>query len=134
MRNYAGQIDEWILWNEPEFRPDDPGAGGSYTWLGTDEEFARLMKVGYLAAKKANPNAVVSFPGTSYWVEELAAPRRPQFYERFLRVVTEDPEAAPNSFFHDAVSLNLYRTPDDLVRVGALFREIQGRYGVEKPL
>ena len=42
---------------------------GSFTWLGSDEEFAQLMKVGYLAAKKANPNAIVSFPGTSYWVD-----------------------------------------------------------------
>ena len=46
---YAGRIDEWIIWNEPEFKPGDAGAGGTYTWLGTDEEFAQLLKVGYLA-------------------------------------------------------------------------------------
>ena len=63
VKYYAGQIDQWIMWNEPEFKPTDAGAGGSFTWLGSDEEFAQLMKVGYLAAKKGNPNAVVSFPG-----------------------------------------------------------------------
>src|SRR6266542_1428629 len=47
VKYYAGQIDQWIIWNEPEFKPGDPGAGGSFTWLGTDDEFAQLMKVGY---------------------------------------------------------------------------------------
>ena len=57
---YAGRIDDWIVWNEPEFKPGDAGAGGSYTWLGSDEEFAQLLKVAYLAIKKANPSATVS--------------------------------------------------------------------------
>lgn len=42
-QHYAGRIDDWVLWNEPEFRPGDPGAGGSFTWLGSDEEFAQLL-------------------------------------------------------------------------------------------
>ena len=87
---YAGQIDQWIIWNEPEFKPTDPGAGGSFTWLGSDEEFAQLMKVGYLAAKKANPNAVVSFPGTSYWVDVNS--NRAQFYDRILSILAQRPE------------------------------------------
>jgi hypothetical protein len=131
---YAGRIDEWIVWNEPEFRPNDPGAGQSYTWLGTDEQFVRLLGVAYRAAKRGNPRAVVSFPGTSYWVEEQSTPRREQFYERCLRLLAADAEAAANGHYHDAVSLNLYRAPDDLVRVGQVFRAIQGRHGLDKPL
>lgn len=134
VRYYRGQIDEWIIWNEPDFRPDDAGAGGSYTWLGTDEEFAQLMRVGYLAAKKANPDAVVSFPGTSYWVEELASPRRLPFYQRYLDLVATDPLAPQNNYYHDALSLNLYRAPDDLPRVHALFKDIQAQYGLDKPV
>jgi len=64
VRAYAGQIDDWVIWNEPDFRAGDP-SGGAYTWAGTDEQFARLLAVGYLAAKKANPSAVVSFPATT---------------------------------------------------------------------
>jgi hypothetical protein len=128
-RFYMGEIDEWIVWNEPEFRPGDPGAGGSYTWLGTDQEFAQLMKVAYLAIKKANPRAVVSFPGTSYWVDQAAG--RPQFYDRYLSIIDADPEAAEHNHYHDAVSLNLYRTPDDLVRVHSLFQDIQRRHGLD---
>ena len=133
VRAYAGQIDDWIMWNEPDFRASDPG-GGAYTWAGTDEQFARLMAVGYLAAKKANPSAVVSFPATSYWVEELSTPRRTPFYERLLRILSADPRAAEHNFYHDAVALNLYRSPDDVYRVHSLFETVQRRYGIQRPL
>jgi hypothetical protein len=131
-RYYAGQIDQWIVWNEPEFKPGDPGAGGSYTWLGSDEQFAQLMKVGYLAAKKANPNAVVSFPGTSYWVDVNS--NRALFYDRILAILSKDPDAAANNYYHDVVSLNLYRAPDDLYRVYGVFKGVQRQYGLDKPL
>jgi hypothetical protein len=129
---YAGQIDQWIVWNEPEFKPGDAGAGGSYTWLGSDEEFAQLLKVAYLAVKKANPNAVVSFPGTSYWVDINS--NRPLFYDRVLSILAQDPNAAANNFYHDVVSLNLYRAPDDVYRVHGIFKGIQAKYGVNKPV
>jgi hypothetical protein len=132
VRHYAGSIDDWVLWNEPEFHPGDPGAGGSFTWLGSDEQFAQLIKVGYLAIKKANPNAHVSFPGTSYWVDLMS--NRPQFYDRFLTLVSQDPEAAANGYYHDVVSLNLYRAPDDIYRVYSVIKSIQKQHGVDKPV
>jgi len=129
---YAAQIDQWIIWNEPEFKPGDPGAGGSYTWLGSDAEFAQLMKVGYLAVKQASPNAVVSFPGTSYWVDINS--NRPLFYDRVLSILAQDPSAAANNYYHDVVSLNLYRAPDDVYRVHGVFKGIQSKYGIDKPV
>jgi hypothetical protein len=132
VKHYAGRIDDWVLWNEPEFHPGDPGAGGSFTWLGTDEQFAQLLKVGYLAAKKANPNAHVSFPGTSYWVDALN--NRPQFYDRALSIIEQDPSAAANNYYHDEVSLNLYRAPDDIYRVYSLFKDVQKKHGIDKPI
>ena len=133
VRHYAGQIDEWIIWNEPDFRADDPG-GSAYTWAGTDEQFARLLAVGYQAAKKANPTSVVSFPATSYWVDETSNPRRAPFYERLLRILASDPQAMQHSLYHDAVALNLYRSPDDVYRVHSVLAAIQHRYGVDKPI
>jgi hypothetical protein len=132
VKRYDGRIDDWVLWNEPEFHPGDPGAGGSFTWLGSDEDFAQLLKVGYLAAKKANPKAVVSFPGTSYWVDVLSG--RPQFYERSLDILSHDADAAANNYYHDVVSLNLYRAPDDIYRVSSQIKQIQKRYGLDKPV
>jgi hypothetical protein len=132
VKYYTGRIDEWIVWNEPEFRPDDVAGGGTFTWLGSDEQFARLMQVAYRAAKRANPRATLSFPGTSYWVDQNAG--RAQFYERFLRLVSNDPAAKSASFYHDAVALNLYRAPDDLVRVHQTFKRIQQQFGVDTPV
>jgi len=131
-RYYSGLINQWIVWNEPEFKPTDPGAGGSFTWLGSDEEFAQLMKVGYLAVKKGNPNAVVSFPGTSYWVDTNS--NRPLFYDRILSILARDPAASANNFYHDVVSLNLYRAPDDVYRVHGVFKALQKKYGIDKPV
>ena len=90
------------------------------------------MEVAYRAAKRANPSAVVAFPGTSYWVDQNSG--RPQFYERFLRLETSNPEARASNYFHDAVPLNLYRAPDDMVRVHQAFKNLQKKYGVDKPL
>jgi len=132
VKYYTGRIDEWIVWNEPEFKPNDAAGSGTFTWLGSDEQFARLMQVAYRAAKRANPRAVVSFPGTSYWVDQNAG--RQQFYERYLRLVSVDPEARAASFYHDAVSLNIYRAPDDLVRLHQQFKDLQLRYGVDVPI
>jgi hypothetical protein len=129
---YAGRIDEWVIWNEPEFQPGDVGAGGSFTWLGTEQDFAQLLKVAYLAIKKANPNAVVSFPGTSYWVDQNA--RRRQYYDRILDILTSDPDAARFSFYHDAVALNIYRTADDVLRVNRVFQTILRSHGLSKPV
>jgi hypothetical protein len=134
VRHYAGRIDEWILWNEPDFRPDDAGGAEGSTWLGSAEEFAQLLKVGYLAAKKANPRTTVSFPATSYWADEISRPKRPQFYDRVLGVLASDPAAAASGFYHDAVALNLYRNPDDVYRVHSLFKSIQRRYALDKPV
>jgi hypothetical protein len=131
-RHYAGRIDSWVLWNEPEFRPGDAGAGLSFTWLGTDEQFAQLLKVGYRSVKNANPRATVSFPGTSYWVDALSG--RPQFYERLLNILSRDPDAVANSYYHDVVSLNLYRAPDDIFRVFTIVKDIQRKYGLDKPV
>ncbi len=130
--HYRGRIDEWVIWNEPEFLPSDPNGPGAVTWAGTDAQFAQLMKVGYLAAKKANPNAIVSFPGTSYWTEKNAG--RAQFYDRVLAIIARDPDAPKNSYYHDATALNLYRAPDDIWRVYGEFKGIQQKYGIDRPV
>ncbi|MBV9170119.1 MAG: hypothetical protein JOZ81_08560 [Chloroflexi bacterium] len=132
VKYYAGKIDDWVIWNEPEFHPGDPGAGGSFTWLGSDDQFAQLLKVGYLAAKAANPNATISFPGTSYWVDHESG--RPQFYDRLLGILTNDGEAAKHNYYHDVVSVNLYRAPDDIFRVHSLFQDIEKQHGIARPI
>jgi hypothetical protein len=91
---YNGQIDQWIVWNEPDFRPGDPGAGGSFTWLGSDEEFAQLMKVGYLAAKgQSERDRLV--PRHSYWVDVNS--NRFLYYDRIMAILAADPTRSPTT-------------------------------------
>jgi hypothetical protein len=133
VRAYAGRIDEWIIWNEPDFRAGDAGVSESSAgWLGSDDQYAQLLKVAYQAAHAANPKAVVVFAGTTYWSDALA--RRPQFYERVLDILQRDPASRRTNAFHDAVALNLYRSPDDIYRVHGVFTAIQQRHGVDKPV
>lgn len=70
-REYAGAIDTWIVWNEPEF-----------CWTGTIEEYAQLQKVAYQAIKAGNPNATVVLTGTTYWMDHEKG--RPLVLERLL--------------------------------------------------
>jgi len=61
---YAGRIDHWIIWNEPDvWDAAHPG----YTWGGSVEDFLQLQRVAYLTIKETNPGATVIFAGTSYW-------------------------------------------------------------------
>ncbi|MHB8341680.1 MAG: cellulase family glycosylhydrolase, partial [Mycobacteriales bacterium] len=54
---YAGKIDAWELWNEPDLMGDQgTGAAASYT---------ALVKAAYPAVKAANPAATVVLAGTS---------------------------------------------------------------------
>ena len=134
VRYYREQIHEWILWNEPDFRPGDLQAGDGITWRGTEREFARLLVVGYLAAKRADSNAVVVFPATSYWIDVLNRPGQSLFYERLLGILGDDALAASNDFYHDAVALNLYDNPEAAYSLYNVFKAIQRRHGIDKPV
>ena len=130
-REYRGRVDAWIIWNEPEFRASDQG-GIYVTWEGSDEEYARLLKVAALAIKQGNPDARVLFGATSFWIE--AVNRRTPFLERIVRLLGRDPDARAAGFFFDAVPLNIYWSPDDLVGVGKITRTILARHGLDKPI
>lgn len=56
------------------------------------------------------------------------------FYDRVLSILAQDPNAAANNFYHDVVSLNLYRAPDDVYRIHGIFKNIQAKYGIDKPV
>jgi hypothetical protein len=132
VRYFAGQIDDWLVWNEPDFRLGDLDSDAAVTWLGTDEDLAQLLKVAYLAAKQANPRATVSFPATTLWVD--AGHNRPPLYARVLDILGRDPEAAAHGFYHDAVSVNVYHRPNEIPLVHALFKDIQRDRGLDKPV
>jgi hypothetical protein len=128
---YRGRIDTWIVWNEPDIPAEGPNAR-YHAWAGDAADYARLLRVAYLAAKQGNPNSRVVFGATTYWSDVNAG--RPLFLERTLTALTGDPEAQRNHFYLDAVALNLYTSPDDLGRVAAVYRDTLKRFGLGVPL
>ncbi|NLE45042.1 MAG: hypothetical protein GX620_10005 [Chloroflexi bacterium] len=90
--HFKSRVRVWEIWNEPEW---------SWFWLGTDAEYAQLLKVGYRAAKLADPDATVLFGGLHYWAD-------PTFYERVLDIINDDPQAPAHNYFFDAMSVHLY--------------------------
>ena len=129
---YRGRVNQWIIWNEPEFRPTDQG--GSYVaFAGTDADYYRLLKVAYQAAKAANPDASIVLGATSYWIDRTSGRR--QFLDRMLDLAAADPEAVGADGFFDVAALNLYWSFDDIRRVGAEYRASLEAHGFrDKPL
>ncbi|MEE8392586.1 MAG: hypothetical protein V3S14_17530, partial [Anaerolineae bacterium] len=90
--HYQGRVMHWEIWNEAEW---------DWFWLGSDDEYAQLLKIGYQAVKAADPDATVLFAGLHYWAN-------PTFFERVLDILNDDPTAPDNNYFFDVMSVHLY--------------------------
>src|SRR2546427_766047 len=53
---------------------------------------------------------------------------------RVMAILARDPSAGANPFYPDVVPVNLYRAPDDVSRVHGVFKSIQSKSGVDKPV
>lgn len=65
VNRYKNYIKTWELWNEPDIK---------IYWSGTAEEYARLVKIGSAAVRKADPEAIVVLGGIAHrpeWLLEL---------------------------------------------------------------
>ena len=126
---YRGRVDEWIIWNEPDVWNNSTGL---QQWNGSVEQYYQLVKVAYLAAKSANPNARIILGGLTYWWDQQFG--REQYLRRFLRVAAQDPSARQHGFYFDVVSLHLYGNPQDLYDVPIQFRQIMREFELDKPI
>ncbi len=126
---YAGRIDHWIIWNEPDvWDAAHPG----YTWGGSVEDFLQLQRVAYLAIKETHPGATVIFSGTSYWWD--AAYGRNLYFRRYLDVLVQDISAPGNHYYCDAVALHVYFQPDFVYSIPALYHQLMREHGFDKPI
>jgi Bacterial SH3 domain len=130
-RDYAGRIDDWIVWNEPDIQPGDPNAA-YFTWAGSLDDYYQLLRVGYRALKAGNPSARVHLAGLTYWADRRAD--RPQYFERLLDRILADPAAAQHNYYFDRVTLHLYTDPRGLYYVPRLYRELMLERGIVKPI
>lgn len=88
-------VTHWEMWNEPDL---------SHFWDGSVADYARLLKVGYLAAKQADPEAQVLFGGLALVYDPTDIP----YLTEVLEIYDQDPLAVEFGYFHDILALHNY--------------------------
>lgn len=124
---YAGRIDHWIVWSEP-----DVWEGPSQSWGGSVEDFAQLMRVSYAVIRETNPNAVVHLAGVTHWWDVNYG--REPFLRRLFRTLSADPAAAPDGYYFDIATLHVYSQPESVYDLTAFYRSLMKEFGLEKPI
>ncbi len=126
---YAGRIDHWIIWNEPDvWDPNHPG----HTWGGSVDDFLQLTRAGYVTAKETNPSAVIHLTAVTHWWD--AAFGRDIYFRRFLDRLVADPNAVGNNYYFDVATLHLYFQPHYIFDLTSYYYGLMGTYGIWKPI
>jgi hypothetical protein len=86
-------VTHWEMWNEPDL---------SFFWDGTTADYARLLKVGYLAARQADAGAKILFGGLANNFNHL------NYYAEIMNIYSSDPTAAGYEYFHDILATHSY--------------------------
>jgi hypothetical protein len=90
--HFKANIHAWEVWNEPNLEG---------FWMGTNEQYALLLKQTYLAIKAADPSATVVFGGI-YRGNNIGRTTG------FWNAIVADPGAAANNYFFDVMGFHLY--------------------------
>jgi hypothetical protein len=88
-------IRVWEIWNEPDFRQ---------FWRGSADEYARLLKVAYIAAHHADSEARVMLGG-------LVLFEQPNFLPHILNLYRDDPSPVDKRYPFDIVAVHSYSSP-----------------------
>jgi hypothetical protein len=127
VQRYAGRIDHWIIWNEP-----DVWDTYHQSWGGSVEDFAQLLRVSYGVVKETNPNGIVHLAAVTHWWD--ANHGRELFMRRLLRVITADPNAAAHNYFFDVATLHIYFQPENVYDLTAFYHGLMREHGINKPI
>jgi hypothetical protein len=126
---YAGRINHWIIWNEPDiWEPSYPGR----TWGGDEKDFFQLLRVAYNVIKQTNPNATVHLSAFTYWWDVNYG--RTPFFKRLLDEMQKDRAAAEHNYYFDVASANLYFRTDNIYDLIAWHHQQMREHGFDKPL
>ncbi len=111
-------ITHYEIWNEQDY---------DFFWTGTVADYARLLKVAYLAAEQADPNAQIIFGG-------LANFQQPNFFADLMAIYAGDPLAPDYNWFFDILATHSYSTSwQSWLHVWRADRTL-GNYGLEKDI
>jgi hypothetical protein len=125
---HRGVVDHWIVWNEPDLYT--PGL--RYTFDGSFEQYAQLLKVAYLNAKEVNPKSKVILGGFAYWWDKEHG--RPPFLGPLLEVIARDPDRQRNNHYFDIVSVHTYTAPLNSFTEPMVMRNILDLRNMKKPI
>ena len=117
-------VRRFVIWNEPDISRDTYG----YEFEGSLEDYARLLKVAYLAAHEGNPDAIIHLAGTTYW-HDVNAHRR-LYVDRLLELIASDPDAAANGYYFDVLTLHIYFRADTVYTITREMRAVLDKYGL----
>lgn len=126
---YAGQINHWIIWNEPDiWDPSYP----AYSWYGDEADFVQLMRVSYLAAHQANPESVLHLSAMTHWWDDLYD--RDLYFDRLMDALVADPEAAANGYYFDVATMHVYFNPATTYDLLEMYSGILYDHGMEQSI
>lgn len=129
-QQYQGRIKTWIIWNEPDvWDMSHPGS----TWLGTEEDYYRLLQVAYNNIKSVDPTMQVFLTGLTYhWDAQY---NREQYLSRLLKIITADPAAAENNYYFDGATFHLYYKPRQMFDILTEMHGLLDSFGMgDKPI
>ncbi|MGB9872060.1 MAG: hypothetical protein ACPLYD_10375 [Anaerolineae bacterium] len=121
VRQYAGRIDRWAVWEEPD-RPEN--------WPGSALDFAELLRVTWTAARRANSRAVIHLGGITHWPDVLQGD--PPFVRRLLDALAADPQAPARGFYFDVLTVDVYDQPESVYDLPVFYRRLLAEYGLQK--
>lgn len=78
VKRYKNRIKSWELWNEPDI---------DAFWSGSVEEYARLLKIGAQAVRRADPDAIVVLGGLAHNTDFTLALFKDLDVSRYVNVV-----------------------------------------------
>jgi hypothetical protein len=120
---YAGRIDHWIIWNEPDIVPPTYG----FEWCGSMEDYYQLLKVAYLAAHRVNPGVVIHLAGMTTWHDKT-------YLRRFLALAKRDPTGPEHDYYFDVVTLHIYFQTETVPAIIGATSAALSAYGQRKPI
>ena len=125
---HKGVVDHWIIWNEPDLYTPVL----RYTFDGSFEQYAQLLKVAYLNAKEINPSSKIILGGFAYWWDKEH--NRPPFLGPLLEVIGRDPDRAKNNHYFDIVSVHTYTAPLNSFAEPMVMQDILTHRNMKKPI
>lgn len=126
---YAGRVNHWIIWNEPDIWDSTyPGQ----TWGGSVQDFVQFQRIAYTVAKSVNPKAVIHLAGFTFWWD--AEFGRTPFFRRFLDTLVSDLNAPGNNYYFDVATSHQYFRPDMVYDLTLWHHQTMQMYGFDKPV